>query len=100
MMNGITYYKLKSNYEGDITKNCGLTGQEVDNNFYVLEGRDIKSVTVEDNCIVITLMNGETTAEEVAANAQAAYEAKGLEPQKVCLGIRPEQGLEDHQMPA
>lgn len=60
MMNGITYYKLKSNYEGDITKNCGLTGQEVDNNFYVLEGRDIKSVTVEDNCIVITLMNGET----------------------------------------
>ena len=40
-MNGITYYRLKSDYPGDYTKNCALNGTEVDNNFYVLEGRDI-----------------------------------------------------------
>ena len=33
-MNAITYFKLKSPYEGDITKNCALTGSEVDNTFY------------------------------------------------------------------
>lgn len=58
MINNITYYKMKSPYEGDITKNCALTGVEVDNNFFTLEGRDIKSISVEDSDIVITLLNG------------------------------------------
>lgn len=31
------YYKLKSRFEWDITKNCGLTIDEVDGNFYELE---------------------------------------------------------------
>lgn len=57
-MNGITYYKLVSPYEGDITKNCALTGAEVDNNFFTLEGRDIKSVELKDDKIVVNLMNG------------------------------------------
>lgn len=59
MNNSITYYKMKSPYEGDITKNCALTGPEVDNNFFVLEGRDVKSISVEDFDIVLNLVNGE-----------------------------------------
>ena len=58
MANGITYFRLNSPYEGDITKNCALDGAEVDNNFFILEGRDIKSVEVVDNAINIHLMNG------------------------------------------
>ena len=59
MTNGITYYKMKSPYVGDTTKNCALTGPEVDNNFFTLEGRDIKSISVEGNDIVLNLVNGE-----------------------------------------
>lgn len=59
MANGITYFRLVSEYDGDITKDCGLTGNEVDNNFYTLEGRDIKSVTVDGDAIKITLLNGD-----------------------------------------
>lgn len=58
-MNAITYFKLNSPYEGDVTKNCALTGSEVDNNFYTLEGRDVKSVELIDDKIVVTLMNGD-----------------------------------------
>ena len=58
-MNGITYYRLKSDYTGDYTKNCALNGTEVDNNFYVLEGRDVKSIKTEGKDIVVTLMNGD-----------------------------------------
>ena len=57
-MNGITYFRLNSSYDGDVTKNCALTGSEVDNNFYTLEGRDIKSVELQDGKIVVNLMNG------------------------------------------
>ena len=57
---GLTYYRLTSPYEGDITKNCSLDGYEVDSNFFTLEGRDIKSVNVAGTELVITLMNGET----------------------------------------
>lgn len=70
MIRGITYYKLNSDYEGAIpAKNCGLTGEEIDNNFYVLEGRDIKGVTVEGNRIIITLVNGDTiSSDDVFSN--------------------------------
>ena len=56
---GITYFRLNSPYEGDITKNCALDGYEVDNNFFTLEGRDINSVYVEDDEIKIELINGQ-----------------------------------------
>ena len=62
-MNGITYFKLNSPYDGDVTKNCGLTGNEVDNNFFVLEGRDIKSVEVVGDALNITLMNGQVISD-------------------------------------
>ncbi len=59
MNNSITYYKMKSPYEGDITKNCALTGPEVDNNFFTLEGRDVKYISIENTDIVLTLLNGD-----------------------------------------
>lgn len=57
-MNGITYFRLTSQYDGDTTKNCGLTGAEIDNNFYVLEGRDVKKVELENSALKVTLYNG------------------------------------------
>lgn len=63
---GITYFRLNSPYEGDITKNCALDGYEVDNNFLVLEGRDIQSVYVEGDRIKVRLINGDIiTSDEV-----------------------------------
>lgn len=57
-VNGVTYYKLISNFPGDVTKNCGLTGAEIDNNFFFLRGYDIKSVDMdEDNNLIITRVN-------------------------------------------
>ena len=47
-VNGVTYFTLKSGFEGDRTKNCGLTGEEVDQNFFFLRGYDIESVRVDD----------------------------------------------------
>ena len=63
-MNAITYFKLNSPYVGDITKNCALTGSEVDNNFFTLEGRDVKSVELQDGKIVVNLMNGDKLTTE------------------------------------
>lgn len=58
MNNGIIYFKRNSQYEGDFTKGCSLSGSEVDNNFFTLEGRDVKAISVENNDIVLTLVNG------------------------------------------
>ena len=58
MIDGITYFRKNSPYPGDVTKNCALDGVEVDNNFFVLEGRDIKTLRVEGSDIVIELQNG------------------------------------------
>lgn len=58
MIDGITYFRKNSPYTGDVTKNCALDGVEVDNNFFVLEGRDIKTLRVEGSDIVVELQNG------------------------------------------
>lgn len=49
VVNGVTYFKLKSEFPGDYTKNCGLLGEEIDQNFYFLRGFDIKDVKVDKN---------------------------------------------------
>ena len=46
---GVTYFKLKSEFEGDYTKHCGLLGEEIDENFYFLRGYDIESFEFDDN---------------------------------------------------
>lgn len=62
----ITYYKLPENYhyfeDVDVTKFESLTGDEIDSNFFVLEGRDIDSIDVSEDGkrLVITLINGST----------------------------------------
>jgi len=56
--NGLTYYKLVSNYSGDTTKNCGLIGSEIDNNFYKLRGHDIESVAFSGNTLILRRLNG------------------------------------------
>lgn len=47
-IDGVTYFKLKSEFEGDYTKNCGLLGEEIDKNFYFLRGYDIESIYVDE----------------------------------------------------
>lgn len=46
---GVTYFKLKSEFEGDYTKHCGLLGEEIDENFYFLRGYDIEDIIVDEN---------------------------------------------------
>lgn len=53
-VDGVTYFKLKSEFDGDYTKNCGLLGEEIDENFYFLRGYDIESIHVDkDRNLVI-----------------------------------------------
>jgi uncharacterized protein (TIGR02145 family) len=42
-LTGIKYFKLQSEIPGDYTKNCGLLGNEIDENFYFLRSMDIKT---------------------------------------------------------
>ena len=62
-INGLIYYKLDSDvhgYPGDITKNCGLRGEEIDGNFNFLRGHDIKSFSFDENgTLFLTRYNGD-----------------------------------------
>lgn len=51
-VDGVTYFKLRSEFEGDYTKNCGLLGEEIDKNFYFLRGYDIKDIYVDEEGVV------------------------------------------------
>lgn len=54
-LNGVTYFKLQPGFPGDFTKNCGLTGDEVDKNFYFLRGYDIDTIELDgDSNLTIT----------------------------------------------
>ena len=57
---GVTYYKLNPSikFGGDVTKGCGLLGEDVDKNFYFLRGYDISGMTIDENRnLVITRLN-------------------------------------------
>ena len=58
---GLTLYTLQSNYSGDTTKNCGLTGGEIDANFLFLRGNDIYSgeINEENNTLILKKGNEE-----------------------------------------
>ena len=58
---GITYYNLISEYSGDTTKNCGLTINDMDNNFHFLRGEGIFSIEWDRAkcCFIIKKLNGE-----------------------------------------
>lgn len=55
MNSGVIYYKLETGYPGDITKNCGLTGNEIDSNFNFLRGYDIESGIYDPETNKLTL---------------------------------------------
>lgn len=58
VVDGVTYFKLKSEFPGDYTKNCGLLGEEIDENFYFLRGYDIESIEVdEERNLIINRVN-------------------------------------------
>ena len=64
---GVIYFRLNKDvhgYEGDITKNCGLTGQEVDSNFHFLRGYDILNGEwdAEHSLLVLKRVNGDSIA--------------------------------------
>lgn len=63
-VNGVTYYKLISKYNGDVTKNCSLLGTEVDSNFYFLRGNDIADAQWDDaeNTLYLIRENGNKLA--------------------------------------
>lgn len=48
-VDGVTYFKLKSDFENDYTKHAGLLGEEIDGNFYFLRGYDLESAQVDEN---------------------------------------------------
>ena len=58
---GIYFYKLVSPYPQDVTKNCKLSINEIDSNFFSLEEYDIKSAEFirEEKALVLTRVNGE-----------------------------------------
>lgn len=80
-MKGLTYFKLKSPYPGDITKNCSLDGTEIDNNFFVLEGRDIKTAYWQNDTLIIERVNGDIISvpgitEGCTKNLSIAYDSE------------------------
>ena len=55
-LTGVKYFKLQSDIPGDYTKNCGLLGNEIDENFYFLRSMDIKTaytIDEEDRKILV-----------------------------------------------
>ena len=65
-INGIKYFKLQSPYPGDYTKNCGLLGNEIDENFFFLRSYDIESVSVENGILTLTRVDGDKLKADVS----------------------------------
>ena len=73
-------YQAKSPYPGDITKNCALTGKEVDNNFLNLKGEDIETIYLDEETKKLTFVrfkdglkncNGETIEARIEVDLTA-----------------------------
>ena len=73
-VNGVTYFKLVSEFEGDYTKNCGLLGSEMDENFYFLRGYDIEDVTYdkETKTLIITRVDKDYDPMEINIGEEIA----------------------------
>ena len=77
---GITYFKLKSDYDYDYTKNCGLLGNEIDENFYFLRSNDIKTGYTEsvDNrtFLVLVKVDDEEIRIDITDNDEYKFRAE------------------------
>lgn len=78
-MERIVYYKTASPYPNDFTKFCSLNGIEIDNNFLTLEGRDVKSITIEGNYVVLTLYNGNKLKTEITSIYGGYHAGEGID---------------------
>ena len=58
-MKGLTFYKLVSPYPEDITKNCGLLGTEIDENFFHLKEEDIRTAYWENDVLILERVDGD-----------------------------------------
>lgn len=66
-INGIKYFKLQSPYPGDYTKNCGLLGPEIDENFFFLRGYDIESIEIDENRnLILTRVDGDVLTVDIS----------------------------------
>lgn len=65
-INGVKYFKLQSNYPGDYTKNCGLLGTEIDENFYFLRSNDIDKMSVNNGILTLTRVDGDTLSADIS----------------------------------
>ena len=77
-LTGVKYFKLQSDIPGDYTKNCGLLGNEIDENFYFLRSMDIKTAYTEldDDCVKPKTEYSETIEgelQEIDRGSLAAY---------------------------
>lgn len=80
--NGIIYFRLtEPRYEGDTTKNCGLTGGEIDKNFNFLRGYDIEkgSWNSETKMLILERLNGEKLAIALPMDGSGSTEAISFE---------------------
>ena len=79
-INGIKYFKLQSNYPGDYTKNCGLLGNEIDENFYFLRSNDIKTGWTEDcdnrKYLVLVKVDDEEIRIDITDNDQYQFKVE------------------------
>jgi len=75
VVNGVKYFKLVSEFEGDYTKNCGLLGNEIDENFYFLRGYDIKDVTFDEETKILTITRVDSDYEPMQVNIGWAIES-------------------------
>ena len=83
---GVIYYKLESIYDGDITKYCGLSGGEIDGNFFFLRGNDIETGEWQDEGrkLILTKVNGDKIIVE-GIDSQVSVEGTYYDPQKGIL---------------
>lgn len=60
-MSCLYYYKLQSEYPCDVSKQCKLTVNEIDSNFYQLKGDDILKAELDEKTysVILTRNNGE-----------------------------------------
>ena len=75
-------YQAKSPYQGDVTKNCALTGKEVDNNFLNLKGEDIDKIYLDEETKKLTftrMKNGLKNCNGEIIDAQIEVDLTALE---------------------
>ena len=73
-VNGVKYFKLISKYPGDYTKNCGLLGNEIDENFYFLRSMDISEITLDENRqLIVTRVDGEELTVDLKDYAKVKF---------------------------